>query len=81
MKFTDIVKLKTLIVIFKESNNTLTNNILKLYIFYQKIGLLINYLTGNSFSSYHEYLVILNSVIDDHSHYYDIIFFRTAGTL
>ena len=27
MKFTDIVKLKTLIVIFKASKNTLTNNI------------------------------------------------------
>ena len=36
MKFTDIVKLKTVIVIFKESNNTLTNNILTLYIFYRK---------------------------------------------
>ena len=32
MKFTDIVKLKTLIVMFKASKNTLTNNIQKLFI-------------------------------------------------
>ena len=32
MKFTDIVKLKSLIVMFKESKNTFTNNIQKLSI-------------------------------------------------
>ena len=32
MKFTDIIKLKTLIIMFKASKNTLTNNIQKLFI-------------------------------------------------
>ena len=35
MKFNDIVKLITLIVIFKESKNSLTNNIHNFY-FWQK---------------------------------------------
>ena len=40
MKFTDIVKLKTLNVMFNASSNTLTNNIIKLLISGKNIHLL-----------------------------------------